>query len=162
MFAFNLQSIANASACQSVNAAQLLASRFQHASRETIRVNSTNLVDIHSQKEITEILDSEPQRKIRQPNKTEQRFLNLLEAKLKRGEIQSYRYEGLSLKWGGNMSYTPDAVVIPLTGKWIMIEVKGKHEWSRDVVRWKGCRAEWSELEFQYWREVDRVWRRIM
>lgn len=134
---------------------QLIASRFHHASAETIRLNPDNAI-------VTPELSVDPQRKPREMNKTEARFYGMLCAKLRRGEIQSVRYEGMSLKWGGSMKYTPDFVVIPNEGKWIMIETKGKHEWSRDVVRWKGAKSDWPEFDFQYWREVERVWTRVM
>lgn len=134
---------------------QLIASRFHHASAETRALNA-NIAPVAT-------LTEEPQRKPREMNKTESRFHAMLQAKVRRGELREVRYEGMSLKWGGCMRYTPDFVVIPHDGKWIMIETKGKHEWSRDVVRWKGCRHEWSmHFEFQWWQEIERVWTRKM
>lgn len=101
------------------------------------------------------------QQKTRQPNHTEQRYLDILEARKKRGEIDSYRYEGMSLRWGDGMRYTPDAVVF--CGKEItLIEVKGPHIHQKDLIRFKGCKAEWPEFHFEIWQEVKREWKRVL
>jgi hypothetical protein len=97
----------------------------------------------------------------RQPNKTEQRFLDRCEAMKRRGEIDSYRFEGMRLKWGDCMFYKPDMVIF--TGaKITLIEIKGPHIKGKDAIRFKGCRAEWPEFEFEMWQEVKREWKRIL
>lgn len=44
----------------------------------------------------------------------------------------------------------------------VLIEVKGPHIRDRDLVRFRGCKAEWSEFEFQMWQEVEHDWKRIL
>lgn len=101
------------------------------------------------------------EQKSKTPNKTEQRYLDILEAKKRRGEINSYRYEGMSLRWGDGMRYTADVVVF--CGKEItLIEVKGPHIHQKDLIRFKGCKAEWKEFNFELWQEVKREWKRIL
>src|SRR4051812_35225485 len=45
-------------------------------------------------------------------NKTEARFARLLDARLERGEILSYEYEGITLRWPDGMRYTPDFAAV--------------------------------------------------
>lgn len=134
-----------------------LIARFPNASRSTLEANAVAVPVVS----VTE-LSSEPKRKTREPNKTEQRFLDILAAQQRRGDIVSYRYEGMALKWGDCMSYCPDAVVIPNEGKWMMIELKGAHIRSRDMVRFKGCRAEWPEFDFAMWQWKSGEWTRLL
>jgi hypothetical protein len=46
--------------------------------------------------------------------------------------------------------------------KWLCIEVKGPHIFDRDIVRFKGCRAEWPEFHFQMWQLKKGEWSRIL
>lgn len=43
-----------------------------------------------------------------------------------------------------------------------LIEVKGAHIWSRDLVRFKGCRAEWPMFQFEMHQLVRGTWTRIL
>lgn len=134
---------------------QLLSSRFHHASADTRALNPDVAAPVVA-------LDAKPKRKVQQPNNTEQRFLDVLAAKLRRGEILRYDYEAITLRWGADMRYTADVVVIPLTGKWQMIELKGKHIWSRDNVRFRGCAAEWSDrFDFLMFQWAEGAWTRL-
>lgn len=101
------------------------------------------------------------EQKARQPNKTEARFGAVLEGRKKRGEIDSYRYEGMSLRWGGGMRYTADWVVIIGTEVYLL-EVKGKLLRNQDLVRFKGCKSEWPEFHFEMHQEVNREWKRVL
>jgi hypothetical protein len=100
-------------------------------------------------------------------NKTESEFALLLEAQKREGQILRYDYEGFTLRWA-DMRYTPDFVVFPyalaakqgsgLTGM-KLIEVKGGHIWSRDIVRFKGARAYWPEFAFEMWQNTKSGWK---
>lgn len=94
------------------------------------------------------------------PNKTEKRFLDILEARKRAGEILDYRYEGIRLKWGtdpktgASMHYKADVAVFRVGAKPLLIEIKGGYRTDRDVVRFRGCRAEWSahfDFEMHVW-----------
>lgn len=101
--------------------------------------------------------------KERQPNKTEQRFLDICEARRKRNEIAGYRYEGIRLKWGGSMHYTPDVTIFENhNDRPVFVEVKCGHIFDRDIVRFKGCRAEWPEFAFSMWQWKSGEWRQIL
>lgn len=72
----------------------------------------------------------------------------------------------MSLRWGKCMSYKPDFMLPDFdidhakAGK--LIEVKGAHIFDRDIVRFKGCAAEWGWLfEFQMWQWKNGKWTRL-
>lgn len=80
----------------------------------------------------------------------------------------------MSLRWGSCMSYKPDffwkegTAIVNRSGEVegderpILIETKGGHIRDRDIVRFKGCAAEWGWLfDFQMWQWKDRKWTRI-
>ncbi len=104
-------------------------------------------------------------------NKTEHEYSLILEAMKRRGEILDYNYHGIRLAWGRDketgkvMHYTADFVVrypphylLAI----VLVEVKGAHIWSRDLVRFKGCRAEWQwAYEFEMHQKKAGEWKRI-
>ena len=64
----------------------------------------------------------------------------------------------LRLRWGNSMHYKPDFLMRPS----LLIEVKGAHVFSRDIVRFKGCAAEWDWLfRFQMWQWKNGDWTRL-
>lgn len=60
-----------------------------------------------------------------QMNKTEARYADELELRLKAGEIEWYGFEAVRLKLAANTTYTPDFMVITKDGVVEMHEVKG-------------------------------------
>jgi len=107
-----------------------------------------------------------PKRGSKEPNKTEASYGLLLQARKQRDEIHSYFYEGLTLRWGDGMRYTPDYVVYrmnPMVGPPALVEVKGGYIWDRDLVRFKGCKAEWKDyFRFELWQKKQGVWTRLL
>lgn len=106
-------------------------------------------------------------------NKTETAFGDMLRAKVSRGELVRYQYEGMKLSWSG-MIYTPDFFAIRHTEQYVssdrnqhalndivFYEVKGAHIFSRDMVRFKGAKAQWPLFEFQMWQLKKREWTRL-
>jgi hypothetical protein len=103
-------------------------------------------------------------RKTRQMNKTEAEFGRILEGKKQRGELTDYKFEALRLRWGESMWYKPDFVARGANGVTYLYEVKGGHIWSRDQVRFKGCRAEWrhyKNFHFEMWQKKAGQWTRL-
>jgi hypothetical protein len=104
----------------------------------------------------------------RQMNKTEREFSFILEAKKRALEIDDWKFEGVRLLWGGGMTYTADFSVkrTRLCGmdKIKVVEVKGAHIRDRDIVRFKGCRAEWLEwFDFEFHqRNKDGTWHQLL
>lgn len=105
-------------------------------------------------------------RRRKRMNKTETAYSRILDALKSRGEIDAYSFEGISLRWGGTekdtpMIYTPDFVVNE-RGKVRFIEIKGGHIFDRDIVRFKGCRAEWAWLgSFEMHQLKKGEWKQI-
>jgi len=96
-------------------------------------------------------------------NRTEMAFHSRLSADF---QGPDFKFEALTLRWGGtnkdaDMRYTADFVVFT-EPKWTLIECKGAHERSRDVVRFRGCRAEWQHrFNFEYWMLKKGTWTRL-
>ena len=71
----------------------------------------------------------------------------------------------LSLRWGKCMTYKPDFMERQPSENGsdvTLIEVKGGHIFDRDIVRFKGCAAEWGWLfEFQMWQWKGSKWTRL-
>ena len=83
-----------------------------------------------------------------------------------RGDIRNVRPFPLVLHWGLDaeghyMTYSPD-LSYEIEGRMILVEVKGAHVRSRDIVRFKGCRAEWPQYGFEMWQWADRQWTRVL
>ncbi len=118
--------------------------------------------------------DGKPRRagkRRREMNGIERQFARLLEARVARGEIVSFEYEGLTLRWADGMRYTPDFMIVesityvpPITEhsfchqRIILAEIKGAYAWRQDVVKFRAARANWPLFEFQYWQQVDGEW----
>lgn len=160
------------------NHSRTLLTGTSHFSKETLRLNPGLRGPVSPNGDMAKVEKSNTKIKgTKVPNHTEQRMLDLCEARKRRGEIDSYRYEGMTLRWGRDpktgkpMRYTADVVVTVKDGyhdgqrsfDWTettLIEVKGKKIWDRDLVRFKGCRAEWPEYHFEMWQWKDRQWTR--
>lgn len=122
----------------------------------------------------------------RSMNKTEHEFSLILESRRQKGEILSWKFEAVRLKWGEDprtkaaMWYKPDFLVtyavdyethdVIEAGGWrmayrigsVVMEVKGPHIFSRDMVRFKGCRAEWPQFIFEmHQRDREGRWTQI-
>lgn len=89
-------------------------------------------------------------------NKTEQRWQD---------ENPFHIPFAISLRWGKTMRYKPDFFV-PIgwsdSVRHRLIEVKGAHIYDRDIVRFKGCAAEWDRMfdfELHQWKNGE--WTRL-
>ena len=58
-------------------------------------------------------------------NKTEAQYAEVLEIRLRAGEIYSWRYEPITLRLADDTRYTPDFMVIGALGQIAFHEVKG-------------------------------------
>jgi hypothetical protein len=109
-------------------------------------------------------------------NKTEREYSLILEAMKRRGDIIEWRFEGISLSWGLDpktqkpMWYTPDFTVFrnewcdePAEGGYpiAIIEVKGPHIYEKDLIRFKGCRADWPQFQFEMHQKKGGEWLRL-
>lgn len=116
---------------------------------------------------------SRPGKRRKEMNKTEALYAKILEVKAARREIDSFRYEGITLRWGSldNIQYTPDFVVFvksalqpegqPIARHVTLIEVKGARIWPKDIQKFKAARNQYPEFEFELWQYKDRQWARL-
>ncbi len=105
-------------------------------------------------------------------NKTESSFAARLEAMKMRGDIESYHYEGMTLRWESGVDkhgnpifirYTPDFVVFEIEppNNFYLVEVKGrfvKGKFERAVERFRHARTRWPHLNFQLWQKTKDGW----
>ena len=102
-------------------------------------------------------------------NQTETEFSMILEGQRRAGEIQSWEYEAIRLKWGVDpdtgaaMWYKPDFFVVDLYDATLkMIEVKGPWINPLDMIRFKGARASWRQFKFEmHQRDREGRWTKI-
>jgi hypothetical protein len=102
-------------------------------------------------------------------NKTEKEFSWMLEAQKRQGKITRWVYEGVRLQWGIDpdtakaMWYKADFFAfLPVgAGRTRVIEVKGEQIWKQDMIRFKGCRAEWPDFQFEMWQKTKKGWKQI-
>lgn len=105
--------------------------------------------------------------KRRKINKTESAYAAVLKGQQDRGEILRFTFEGIRLKWGHDektgeaMHYKADFAVVLNDLRMRCIEVKGAHIFDRDLVRFKGCRACWPNIEFEMHQWKKGEWKRI-
>ena len=102
--------------------------------------------------------------KAREMNKTEREFSVLLEARKRDGNLKEWKYEGVRLLWGDCMVYTADFSALRPDGFVELHEIKGPFIRDRDIVRFKGCRAEWKEwFCFEmHQRTKEGQWNRLL
>ena len=100
----------------------------------------------------------------RKMNQTEREFETLQLARKSRGEIVDFRFEGVRLGWGDCMVYKPDFTALRPDGRIELLEVKGAHIFTRDIVRFKGCRAEWKDFFIfeMHQRDANKTWNRLL
>jgi len=116
-------------------------------------------------------------------NKTESEFAAMLDARVKRGEIVSWAYEEITLRWPDGMMYTPDFVIVTCYPSYAvsdviengeavdsmyhndcpplvtLAEIKGAHAWAKDVVKFRAARDKWGDrFKFEFWQRIDGIW----
>ncbi len=150
--------------------------------RETFRRASTPVLE--PQTPVAVPLEQKPGKapaKARKPimkrrrvmNRTERAFSERLEAQRLAGEIISWEFEGLALRWGNEetFKYSPDFVVVesvehvaPVTVnsfphvRLIFIEIKGSFVWKDDATRFRHARDNFPLYEFQMWAKTKTGW----
>lgn len=101
--------------------------------------------------------------KKREMTQTEREFSLMLEVQKRDDKIQDWRFEGVRLLWGDCMVYKLDFSVLQRSGRIKLIEVKGEVCGDRDIVRFKGCRAEWKRwFDFELHQKANDTWSQIL
>ena len=112
-------------------------------------------------------------------NKTEAAYALLLEAQVRKGEILSYHFQGLTLRWPvGNeiVRYTPDFVVFPYAiaaagnsplVAMRLIEVKGGYRkfpgyLERAIERFRHAKTRWPQFSFEMHQKQRSGWKQIL
>lgn len=100
----------------------------------------------------------------RKMTRSEHEFAMILFTRQKHDEILAYSFEGVRLAWGDGMAYKPDFSVLQRDKTITLVEVKGARIWDRDIVRFKGCRAEWKDwFGFEmHQRQKGGAWTKLL
>lgn len=101
-------------------------------------------------------------RQSKQPNRTEQRFLDICEARKRHGEIKEVRFEGITIKLADGCRYTPDVMTIDHENRIVFYEVKGSHIWDDSKVKFRVAKDQnpWATFEMHQWKSGE--WTRIL
>lgn len=130
-----------------------IASMFPNASRSLLEANGA--VTLPNSARLPE---SRP--KISRPKmtKTEADFGRILEARKARGEIISYQFHGLTLRWSDGTRYTPDWVALERIAdcshhQVVCYETKGGYIFPGAKRRFKEARDQNPWAQFQMWQK---------
>ena len=137
----------------------------KHGFAPIISAREKRLAALHSEVDLNKRKGKKLRGDTPQMNKTEREFSLFLEARKRRGEIVDWRFQGVRLAWGGCMVYKGDFTVFRFDNPWLLIiEVKGPFIRDRDIVRFKGCRAEWQRwFDFEmHQRDSNKQWNKVL
>jgi hypothetical protein len=135
---------------------------FPRASQACINQNAAIMTMINDKKEPTQM----PQKLIkgRSMSNAELEYAMILEHMKRRGEIESYRYEGVTLKLADGCRFTPDffVVVSSMILRLRFVEIKGRHIWEDSIVKFKVAKEQnpWAEWQMHQ-RSKDGQWSQI-
>lgn len=95
-------------------------------------------------------------------NKTESAFSKLMEEAKRIYAIDSWHFEGMTLRWGAldSISYTPDFLVFEPAGI-RLIETKGAKLWKDTSQKFKAARNQWPQFTFEMWQLKNREWKQL-
>lgn len=94
-------------------------------------------------------------RQMREMNGTEKAFMAIQEARIRRGDLVSATWEGITFLLPGQIRYKCDFVLRYEGNRLEFAETKGGKIWPQDLVRYKIAADVWSWLgEFQMWQKL--------
>lgn len=140
-----------------------VATLFPRASRSCLEANAA------ANGSASQIATSQEQsrHKVSRPKqtKTEAEFERILEARKQRGEIISYEFEAIVLRFAG-MSYRPDFLVIePIDDarhhRVCFFEVKGGFTWEDSIIKFKAARDHFKCFHFEMHQKKVGQWARL-
>lgn len=137
---------------------------FPGASKSCLEANPPRLTQTHKDI-IADVTGREVGVKRPKMTKTEQRFGDLLEARKKRGEVISYQFHGITIRWGNPVRrYTPDFFSIEpmsegvphriclyeIKGSFIFPNAKRRFLEAKDNCHWAQCEMwQWNGGKFE-------------
>lgn len=68
------------------------------------------------------------------------------------GGIRSVEFEGVTLKIGAGVRYTPDFACIYHNGQFLFVEAKGTKSWEDALVKYKVAVGKYRNCRFQFYR----------
>lgn len=136
----------------------------KHGFAPIISAREKQLAALHTEVDLNKRKGATLRGTPRKMNATEREFSHLLEARKRTEKIQDWKFEGVRLGWGDCMVFKPDFTEVWRSGRMCLIEVKGPFIRDRDIVRFKGCKAEWKKwFDFQFWqRDRNKQWNRLL
>lgn len=120
-------------------------------------------------------------KKRKEMNQTEREFAMILQSRVNRGEIVSFGYEEITLRFGEGkamMTYTPDFFCIEkmvlcvkdgrivdgaIALRIVFREVKGGHIWPKDLVKFKAAMTHFrGQFKFELHQKKNREWTQLI
>lgn len=96
------------------------------------------------------------------PNKTEEEFGRILDARIRKNELWGpLMFEGVKLRIAGNCYFTPDWFCFDPNGRPTFFEVKGAHIWDDAKVKFKAAQEMHKWAMFEMHQKSKGQWRRI-
>lgn len=144
-----------------------VATMFPHASKSTLAANAVAAVVPAVPQLPTSNCNLPTSARKRTMNKTESAFAAILEARKARGEIISYQYEGVTLRWSDGARYTPDFICVqPIADSTrheiVFYETKGGHLFPGAKRRFKEARDNHPWAQFEMWQKKSGTWTRLL
>jgi len=101
-----------------------------------------------------------PNQKPGSANSTERKFSNQLETARRKGEIQGWKFEAISLKLGEKTWYFPDFLVIDNHERIHIVEIKG---FLRDdsAAKFKIAASNFPEMHFHMFKNQNGSWKKM-
>jgi hypothetical protein len=100
----------------------------------------------------------------RSMSNAELEYAMILERMKRDHEIESYKYEGVTLKLADGCRYCPDffVVVSSMILRLRFVEIKGRHIWEDSIVKFKVAKEQnpWAEWQMHQ-RSKDGQWSQI-
>lgn len=114
---------------------------------------------------------AQKRRRRRVMNATEAEFARYLQSLKDRGEIYSFSFEGMTLRWGEEtpLTYTADFValqgidgILPAVWHLVFYEIKGGFAWREGILRFKAAKAAFPHFEFCLYEKGKDGWQKTI
>jgi hypothetical protein len=95
-------------------------------------------------------------------NKTERAFLDILEARRRKGDFQTVDREALKFKIGERCYFSPDFIAVAMDGTVTAFEVKGGFIVDEGgIIKFKAAREKYPWCRFELWQFKSGTWSQI-
>jgi hypothetical protein len=136
-----------------------LSSQFlDHQNREDVGVNRKPTVsEVVAPEGKSRKLRKAPEPKTR----PEREMAMMLDRSMKQGDIQSFKFEGMTLQFNG-MRYTADFLVFEIGGRVRLVEVKGSFIRRTGIQAFQAAESNFPYFTFEMWQLTKNEWSRVL